>query len=181
MSTGFVVESYNQFEKGKTLGGVTSADVVLSNFGRAFSFGNSIRGLANNGTIDFVVGNPTGSGKTMDIKFAISYNGSFKLESFSDVTINGVVGAVTPFNLKIEDAPKVSEAECYKNNTFTGGNARAVDLVPGATAPGQVLAGYLDTVTTILNEGHNFAVRLTNDSGTAKDYSIVVNFFEIDV
>ena len=160
--------------------GEMSYDVALSNNSRSFSFGNSVRGLAKNETIDFVIDNPAGSEKILDIKFSIQYNGSFKLESFRDVNINGTTGQVTPFNLEIEDTEKLSIANCYKNNTFTGGTARAVDLIVGGTNPAQTVAGSLSTITTVLKAGHNFAVRFTNDSGTDKDYAIVVNFFELD-
>lgn len=183
INTGFLVRKGNE----RVLNGIITEQEALTFKGNRFVFGinrtninltdTDLR-LADDGVTDFVIENPIGSGKLISFQYKIKNSTSGLLNSYYNPVLNGVVGAVIPFNLKPSGNAPVGKY--YRENSFTGGTLRANDALLVGSNPVLSTPGENPSIFTILEEGEKFGVKITNRGGQVGNFMIIVEAFEID-
>ena len=180
-----IFSSFCDISKSETMQRSISGKEALVQLGRSYiyshnrtSFTPTKTGIAGGSSTNFVIENPVGSGKTIIVLYALEKNYDFQLESFCNVTIETAT-AQKPFCLYIPQK-SVSTSNIYIDNAFAGGITRANDGLLGGDNPARAVIGVTGGVFTVIEEGNNMAVRLTNRAGSTADLQLNIQVYEID-
>jgi len=149
--------------------------------GVAFSSSARAKGVASDGSVGFLLQNPSGSGKTVDIVVVeIVGKAEADIDIYKDPTItaSGTSMVITNLNFAYPDNATVCSAE-YGGTYDTSGAVKKLETVlPGGS--GVRAIGSISEVGEIVEipEGHSILVVVTNTSQSSSDYSCRFVWYE---
>lgn len=119
-----------------------------------------------------------GSSKTTHYVFSVAAEGKCYLKTIlnSTYTVNGT--EVTPFNRYV-DSSNVFSGKIYHTPTVNvEGSVRGDDMIPGGGTPQAAGASSIAVIESVLGTDDNMLIQIQNVSGQAKDFNVVINFYE---
>ena len=136
--------------------------------------------LADGASLEVLLENPSGSGRTVHIVIIRCVGaGEGTIEIYRGVTVTTSGSSLTPVNLKI-GCPITSVCSAEYGGTYdvSGAQRYVDDVLPGGTIVRAVGDAAEVGENVVLEPNNNIMVRLTNVSGTTKNFSIKIVWWE---
>lgn len=140
--------------------------------GKAFTAGKRFESVADGDTVYIYLGNPSGSGKTINIvTIIVGATAKVYVDVYVANSISSAGTTITPMNLNLGSS-NTSIAHVEYGGTYTLGNKMIEDVIPGGKR-GRAIGTVVEIgETTLLPQGTNIVIAVTNKGGTAQDISI---------